>query len=70
MDFEFVISNIERENVIAKSRLPMNDSTPAHKATSTILNMTSKIARPSKDTLFFLQLFARMYAPQTVLGLA
>ena len=48
--------------------MPMNDSTPS--------DMTSKMAElkklvsPSKDTLFFLQLFARVYEPELMMGVA
>ena len=60
---------IERENV--KARLPMNDSTPFFdKKTSRIFELKNKLVRPSKDTLFFLQLFARVYEPQVVMGVA
>ncbi|MBQ3925641.1 MAG: hypothetical protein II706_01500 [Bacteroidaceae bacterium] len=47
----------------------MTDSTPLNK-TSKLINLKSKLARPSKDTLFFLQMFARMYQPQMVMGVA
>jgi hypothetical protein len=48
----------------------MNDSTPSNKMTSKIIGMTNKLVRPSKDTLFFLQLFARMYEPKAMMGVA
>ena len=48
----------------------MNDSTPFEKKTSRILELKNKLVRPSKDTLFFLQLFARMYEPQMMMGVA
>lgn len=49
--------------------LPMNDSTPSNK-TSKIIELKNRLARPSKDTLFFLQLFARVYEPRMVMGVA
>ena len=52
-----------------KSNVPMTDATPLNK-TSKLINLKSKLARPSKDTLFFLQMFARMYQPQMVMGVA
>ena len=48
----------------------MNDSTPSDNKTSKIIELKNKIVHPSKDTLFFLQLFARMYEPQVVMGVA
>jgi hypothetical protein len=58
---------VERENV--KANLPMNDSTPSDNKTSKIAEL-KKLVSPSKDTLFFLQLFARVYEPQMVMGVA
>lgn len=48
----------------------MNDSTPFEKNTTRILNLKEKLAHPSKDTLFFLQMFARAYEPQMVVSVA
>ncbi|MBQ9666132.1 MAG: hypothetical protein IJ635_05485 [Bacteroidaceae bacterium] len=49
----------------------MNDSTPFFdKKTSRIFELKNNLVRPSKDTLFFLQLFARVYEPQVVMGVA
>ena len=47
----------------------MNDSTPSDNKTSKIAEL-KKLVSPSKDTLFFLQLFARLYEPQMVMGVA
>lgn len=58
-----------RENVECKSNLPMNDSTPSDNKTSNTIK-TKKNVRPSKDTMFFLQLFARMYEPHAIMGVA
>lgn len=48
----------------------MRDSTPFENKTSRIIELKNKIVRPSKDTLFFLQFFARMYEPQMAMGVA
>lgn len=48
----------------------MNDSTPEDKQTSKIIELKQKFVSPSKDTLFFLQLFARMYEPKMKMGVA
>lgn len=49
----------------------MNDSTPFfEKKTSRILDLKKQLVRPSKDTLFFLQMFARVYEPQMLMGVA
>ncbi len=48
----------------------MTNSTPINNKTSKIIPLKSKLVRPSKDTLFFLQLFARMYEPKMVMGVA
>lgn len=48
----------------------MNDSTPSDNKTSRIIELKNKLVRPSKDTLFFLQLFARVYEPQMAMGVA
>lgn len=48
----------------------MRDSTPFNNKTSKIHELKDRIVRPSKDTLFFLQMFARMYQPQVVMGVA
>ena len=58
---------IERENV--KAKLPMTDSTPSYNKTSTIAEL-KKLVSPSRDTLFFLQLFARVYEPKMMMGVA
>jgi hypothetical protein len=47
----------------------MNDFTSSDHQTSKISEL-KKLVHPSKDTLFFLQLFARVYEPQMVMGLA
>ena len=47
----------------------MNDSTPSDNKTSKIAEL-KKLVSLSKDTLFFLQLFARVYEPQMVMGVA
>ena len=47
----------------------MNDFTPFDNKTSSIAEL-KKLVHPSKDTLFFLQLFARVYEPQMVVGVA
>ena len=47
----------------------MTDSTPSDNKTSHSIK-TKKNVRPSKETLFFLQLFARMYEPRTIMGVA
>ena len=41
----------------------MNDSTPKNKNAQKLMELKQKLARPSKDTLFFLQMFARVYEP-------
>lgn len=46
----------------------MTNSTPLNK-TSKLIHLKGSV-RPSKDTLFFLQLFARMYEPKMVMGVA
>lgn len=48
----------------------MNDSTPFEKKTSRILELKNKLVRPSEDTLFFLQMFARAYEPRMVISVA
>ena len=48
--------------------MPMNDSTPSDK-TSKMAEL-KKLVSPSKDTLFFLQLFARVYEPKIRMGVA
>ena len=48
----------------------MTDSTPLNNPTSKLIDLKNRLARPSKDTLFFLQLFARMYEPRAVMGVA
>ncbi|MBQ6750453.1 MAG: hypothetical protein IJR02_06750 [Bacteroidaceae bacterium] len=48
----------------------MNNFTPARQRTSKMIGMTSRLAKPGKDTLFFLQLFARMYEPKAMMGVA
>ncbi|MBR0046397.1 MAG: hypothetical protein IJP75_05870 [Bacteroidaceae bacterium] len=48
----------------------MNDSTPSDNKTSKILELKERLVRPSKDTLFFLQLFARVYEPRMVMSVA
>lgn len=48
--------------------MPMKDFTPSDQKTSKMLEMKNRLARPSKDTLFFLQLFARVYEPQMALA--
>ena len=45
----------------------MNDSTPSNNKTSKIAEL-KKLVSPSKDTLFFLQLFARVYEPKMMMG--
>ncbi|NLV51831.1 MAG: hypothetical protein GXY64_00935 [Bacteroidales bacterium] len=40
----------------------MNNSTPSDESTSK-LSQFKELLSPSKDTLFFLQLFARVYEP-------
>lgn len=47
----------------------MTDSTPSDNKTSNTIK-TKKNVRPSKDTMFFLQLFARMYEPHAIMGVA
>ena len=34
------------------------------------MELRQKLATPSKDTVFFLQLFARMYEPRMLMGVA
>jgi hypothetical protein len=46
----------------------MTNSTSLNNPTSKLMDLKNRLARPSKDTLFFLQLFARMYEPNTVMG--
>lgn len=48
----------------------MIDSTPSNNKTSKIFELKQRLVRPSKDTLFFLQLFARVYEPQVLMGVA
>ncbi|MDE5740602.1 MAG: hypothetical protein K2H92_09920 [Bacteroidaceae bacterium] len=48
----------------------MDDSTPFEKKTSRILELKNKLVRPSEDTLFFLQMFARAYEPQMAMSVA
>ncbi len=48
----------------------MNDSTPSNRNSQRLSELKQKLVRPSKDTLFFLQLFARMYDPRMMMGMA
>ncbi len=48
----------------------MTNSTHLNDKTSSITNLKNKLVRPTKDTLFFLQLFARIYEPQMMMGVA
>lgn len=49
--------------------MPMNDFTALDHQTSKISEL-KKLTHPSKDALFFVQLFARVYEPQDVMGVA
>ena len=48
--------------------MPMNDSTLSDMTSK--MTELKKLVSPSKDTLFFLQLFARVYEPQMMMGVA
>ncbi|MBQ6965319.1 MAG: hypothetical protein IJP82_06475 [Bacteroidaceae bacterium] len=48
----------------------MTDSTPSRKNSPKLIELKQKLVRPSKDTLFFLQLFARVYEPRVFMGVA
>ena len=43
--------------------LPMNDSTLSNDKTSKFAPIAERLARPSKDALMFVRMFARMYEP-------
>ena len=53
-----------------QNNVPMTNSTHLNDKTSSITNLKNKLVRPTKDTLFFLQLFARIYEPQMMMGVA
>jgi len=59
-----------RKNAYIKSQMPMTNSTSSNIQTSKLNDLKNKLAHPSKDTLFFLQLFARMYEPGTMMRIA
>ena len=48
----------------------MTDSTLSNRNSKRLSELKQKLVRPSKDTLFFLQLFARVYEPQMMMGVA
>ena len=48
----------------------MTNSTPSNRNSQRLTELKQKLVRPAKDTLFFLQLFARVYEPQMVMGVA
>ena len=48
----------------------MTNSTPSNRNSQRLTELKQKLVRPSKDTLFFLQLFARVYEPPMVMGVA
>ena len=59
-----------QKNAYIKSQMPMTNSTSLSTPTSKLNDLKNKLAHPSKDTLFFLQLFARMYEPGAVMSIA
>ncbi len=48
----------------------MTNSTPSNRNSQRLFELKQKLVRPSEDTLFFLQLFARMYEPRMAMGIA
>lgn len=70
MFFLFVTNHIEAKKLNIKAGLPMTNSTPSNRNSQKLFELKQKLVRPSEDTLFFLQLFARMYEPRMAMGIA